>query len=225
MKKEISSLIDEVELIHKAIIELLQKKVKSSKQWNENFYGSKIFYSPLIFEPPLLFLGINPGAGHLYDEKEKIINELMPANEFDYCRIESTYSLAKNVYAIFENIGKTDTLKNCMKTNLWYQSTKNVKDLWKLFSECEDLSLYSKGIEWTRRLVSAVRPKAIIFEGFSVCNALFSANEGLVIAKKTKSLIEGQIWKTPFISFKRNFSNISESEKLEEAISKILKVK
>jgi uracil-DNA glycosylase len=173
IRPEIESLIKEVEAA------LPQDSVM-----REACKGWRVFFSPLISKPKILFIGINPGNGQEgmidldYHDKERL-EYLQYWDDETQRYIESTYSLAKETKEAFKLAGLSEVLEeSAVKTNFFFLSTVAEKDLYTLTTylgrgKSEVLlgdKIFSKAYEWTRKLIEIIEPQIVICEGKTAYN-------------------------------------------------------
>ena len=90
------------------------------------FKGWKVFYSPLLFKPKVLFIGINPGNGEegIYD------CEYSDKGELEY--LHEGYVLAEETKKFFEMAGRFEILCHSVKTNYYYLATTSAKEIFRI---------------------------------------------------------------------------------------------
>jgi hypothetical protein len=167
-------------------MEQLQEKYEVIKseidEWIANFYdlcdkddrleslclGWRVFFSPLIKEPDILFIGINPGAGWEgidLEHKDKLNLEYLNYN----------YDLARETKSVFEEAGLSYLLNNSVKTNYYFSITRSQNEIYELAKIMGEASsntmnniFFEKSRSWTLRLIDIISPKLIICEGKEV---------------------------------------------------------
>ena len=215
-----NQIASEVRKLHAQIKKTRDSGSELSAKIEKVFQGTKILYSPLVYEPQILFVGINPGAGHLYDSKS-LLEDFAPSNEMIYS--EGSFRLAYNTRSLFEEIGKLDVLRASMKTNLFYQSTTSASDLYKLFSLVEEMGIVEESIKWAKQLVVATKPKLLVLEGYSVLTGL----RDWVVPVDLSEMADGdtktgKLWGIPYLCYKRVRSTICDRETVKELIDRNL---
>lgn len=161
----------------KTEIEIMIQEVDSGIGNNDNIreyhQGWRVFFSPVIFKPKVLLIGINPGAGAagLID-----IDFWDGSEMFEYTNPEYSFALARETKAAFHEAGLDEVLAtSTVKTNYFFLSTKKEKDLYEITSwlgrgagtgkELLGDKLFRKSGEWTKSLIQLVQPEVIICEG------------------------------------------------------------
>ena len=151
----------EIEDFHSKILE----PINSDEDISNLYKGWKVFYSPLIFRPDILFIGINPGNG-----EDGLDCEHYDKGELEY--LTYNYTLANETKTVFEMAGKSELLYNSVKTNYYYIATTEKNDIFKITDflgrgDKEKLGeqLLLKAREWTMKLIEMIEPKIIICEG------------------------------------------------------------
>lgn len=169
--KTIQNQIENIEDEVKKFIFLLNNVIGENKEITSLLLGWKIFYSPIVSNPEILFIGINPGGGdpgkpfQYYNEEHKTLEYL------DNKR--NDYMLAKNTKKIFSSINKINLLENAVKMNTKFYATVGVAEM-KVFEDfllINHKELYNQLItnnkKWTKKLIEIINPKNIICEGKS----------------------------------------------------------
>jgi hypothetical protein len=134
------------------------------------YQGWRVFFGPVIAQPKVLLIGINPGNGQAgIKDIEFWGNEL----QFEYT--EYNYTLARETREAFAAVGLTEVLVQAtMKTNYCFLSTTQANELEQLtdgLGQAADgeehlgAKVYRKSDEWTRRLVDLINPSTILCEG------------------------------------------------------------
>lgn len=163
-------------------IEILQPLIVDRLRANSDIYswytGWKVWYSPVLDNPHVLFIGINPGPG------ENGSADLEPDGQLQYIYDQSPHWALKNdTLEVFDDakIAAKVDLEDCVKTNYYYLGTKNFD------SKFYELTMFlgnqgdrkglgdiflEKSKNWTRKLVYAMKPKLIICEGAAVFELL-----------------------------------------------------
>jgi len=128
--------------------------------------GWKVLYSPLIYKPDVMFIGINPGPG----EEGVFDCDYEGKGELEY--LYSDYDLANETKSVFEMVNKYDLLYNAVKTNFYYVATSKADDIFKItdfLGRGDDTKLGEQLLKyswsWTKQLIEIIEPKLIICEG------------------------------------------------------------
>ncbi len=136
------------------------------------FLGTQIFFSPMVYDADIMFLGINPGPGY-YDHYGEKVERYFPLDKHEY--IEYDYTLAQEWKEIFSDIGRFDLLENSFKSNCCYFATRGTKEyntLRNILWNYKGNEFNEKCEEWTHSLLEQVNPSLLICEGKHVANIL-----------------------------------------------------
>jgi hypothetical protein len=211
------------ENLQKEVIEV-NKKILSLCEKNytikELYKGCQIYFSPLVRNPDLMLIGINPGSGFYKANKNQIVQKFEPLEKYD-----EGYDLAQEVKCgVFRHLGRENIFNSTFKTNVYFFSTDNadkLKNFLKLLPEDLRILLKQKSIIWLKEIIKLVSPKLILCEGHTVFYYLksFYGNEMTVDVNKGY-VFEGTIDKIPIIGCKRMGCNIIKKEYLIEILKK-----
>lgn len=201
----------------------LTKFIKTNSSIEEYYKGVQIMFSPLHYRPCLLLLGINPGAGY-YFGNNKIVKRYKPLREHEYFKYE--YTLANEMKHIFSKINMLKILKNSVKSNYYYIATNNEAHL-KCFIKNLDFELreqfMKKTEEWNYELITLIRPKIILCEGFNAFNHLIN-NQSF----KFNKIANSKNWKyaeandLKIISCQRIYSNIINKDSFAKKLNTVI---
>ncbi|WP_407520663.1 hypothetical protein PDL71_10320 [Lacibacter sp. MH-610] len=185
--------------------------------------GYKVFYSPLLYKPKVLFIGINPGNGEegVYD------CEHCDKGELEY--LHYNYTLADETKKVFEMACKSEALYNSVKTNYYYLATTSGKDIFKITDflgrqSKDDLGeqLIVNARKWTKRLIETMEPELIICEGVEAyANVTDLFQEGIKMKEDVEYVYVEEI-EANIIGYKRTYSNINNKSKLASTIATLL---
>ena len=150
--------------------EIFSKVDTAPENIKQLYFGWKVWFSPIIDEPEVLFIGINPGGG----EGGEVT--LGTDGILQYCYDESKKSgLIYDTKNIFKELEDKVDLSNCIKTNYYYIATKDVSK--KYFNNLIDFlgrekdksglgdRFYENSKKWTQQILNIIKPKLIICEG------------------------------------------------------------
>lgn len=169
---------EEFEIIQKEVKTLADKIIKlteTDEQLKHLYKGTQIYMSPIQIKPEIMFLGINPGAGHYKHTNNTPSYKFEPQDKIDY--IDGEYKLADDWKYVFndEKINYIDALKYAFKTNCFYFATENSTDLQKLIrlsTKYLKNEIIESSKKWTKKMIELVSPKILICEGFTAFNYL-----------------------------------------------------
>ena len=200
--------------------EFLTKFENDEKQnvvYKKYFRGIQILFTPLVYKPKFMFIGINPGAGYFNYEgnNAKYVKRLSPMQNTEY--VGQQYRLAKETRKLFKlaNISQVD-LKNSVKSNYYFLATKNTNDLSKLLLSLKEYNVEKKSEKWINKLTEIVEPEIIICEGKSIFEKFTKSK-----VSENDDVYYFEMGKIKVIGYKRKFSNIVNKEK----VAKMLKEK
>ncbi len=182
-----------------------------SSMVDKHYKGIQVLFSPLIYKPKVMFIGINPGAG-FNNENNKVVKRYSPLENNEYYHYN--YKLAKQSQKLFElsGLGKEE-LKKTVKTNCFFFATKNQKELYKMLSHLKTKDVYSKSAKWTDNLMTLVQPEIIICEGKSAfCR--FIENKNIISKKRSENVFYTTYGDIKVLGYKRQFSNITHIEEV-----------
>ncbi|MDY3521948.1 hypothetical protein JSO62_10465 [Riemerella anatipestifer] len=199
---------------------------------NLDFY---VFQTPIIYNPKLLIIGINPGGGKTYSEilKEKNINKRTPETLYygentltnkPIWEIEANLKgsdvLRDRIKRIFNDENNLNILENSMMMNMFYFNTKKGKDI-----EGINLEIKQYCIEKTKEFIEIINPKNILFLTSSNNNLKeCSVKEIKIIGDnvKTGKLGNREVVAIPHYGFFSAYSH-ENSKKIGKKLSEIFK--
>jgi hypothetical protein len=204
--------------------EFLTKFENDEKQndvYKKYFRGIQILFTPLVYKPKFMFIGINPGAGYFNYEgnSTKYVKRFSPMQNTEY--IGQQYRLAKETRELFKlaNISQID-LKNSVKSNYYFLATKNTNDLSKLLVSLKEYNIEKKSKNWIKKLTEIVEPEIIICEGKSIFEKFTKTK-----VSENDDVYYVEIGKLKIIGYKRKFSNIINKKKVAELLKEKLSAK
>ena len=122
------------------------------------------FFSPLIYKPKVLFIGINPGGG-----EDEVFDCDYDKGELEY--LHNDYTLAKETKKVFKLADRYELLFKSVKTNYYYLGTSDYNEIFQITNFLgrgkNDLGekFLLKSREWTKLLIEIIEPELIICEG------------------------------------------------------------
>lgn len=186
--------------------------------------GWKVFYSPLLYKPKVLFIGINPGGGEsgVYD------CEHTDKGELEYLHYD--YTLARETKEVFKNADRYELLFNAVKINYYYLATSNVAEMFKLTDFLgrgsvdhlgEQIMLNAR--KWTKRLIEIMEPEIIVCEGAEAyANVTDLFINRIKMEENVENIFVEEI-NAQIIGYKRIYSNIKGKVKLSEVLANLTK--
>lgn len=211
------SITNEVNEINQKLLELY----KTDETIKNLYRGVRIWYSPIIEKPKIMFLGINPGAGY-YRNTGLPENDLKPMEKMIYADPYHDFTLKWEWDYVFgeQGLNRKDLLENSVKSNFCYFITDGSKQLIELLKQIEmklGVSPYKLCGDWTKKLVLAIKPKILICEGkeaFDLFKNWSFRNE----IKIGEDFQGGQIEDITVLCFKRRRSYLKDKEKVIETL-------
>ena len=208
----------------------LKYKLDQKKETKELYNGFYVWDSKLIFQPKIMFVGINPGDGNPNNDKNIKVKPEKQMSYLEYLDGENpTYTLAKETVDVLQKSGLSiPQIKNLLnnesvKTNFHYVITKNQSDIKKCFNLIrakEFNDFWMQSYKWTGDLIDIIKPKMIICEGKAVFDIIkdyedyteFEWKNDCGFFKRSDGII--------VIGYSRVFSNIKNKIELVEIIKK-----
>lgn len=190
------------------------------------YRGIRIWYSPIIENPQIMFLGINPGAGY-YSNTGKPENDLKPMKKMIYADPEHDFCLKWEWDYVFgeQGLNRRDLLESSVKSNFCYFITESSKDLIAFLKQFEiklGISPYKLCGNWTNQLVKNIKPKILICEGKDAFDLLknWSFRNEIKIDEEIQG---GYLDDITVLYFKRTYSNLKDKEKIIQTLSNYIK--
>lgn len=146
-------------------------KLDEGPMFKRFYTGWKVWFSPVLDNPKILFIGINPGG------VEGVEADVEPDGQLQYIYDESpTWYLKNDTLKVFydKRISNRIDLEDCVKTNYYYLATRKFNsNFYKLVeflgrqSDKQGLGdiFLEKSKLWTQQLIQVLKPKIIICEG------------------------------------------------------------
>lgn len=219
-KQRIDMLIKDVKNHYEYIVE----KLNDNQDIGNLLLGVRVFFSMIIFNPKIYFIGINPGYG-----KQGI--EIDEEHMLEYINEKcNNYRLAQETLDVFTTIGRMNILReSSFKTNGFFLTTKKESELYKITDylgrgegELGEL-IFKNMFKWTKELIEIINPKIIICEGNGAfVNLCISLNINLVGYEWSDDCIKIKYGNQIIIGYKRIWSNIKNKSKLALLINESL---
>ncbi len=161
-----------------SIYKAYNDKIKNHEKVKNVFHGFKVWYSPVIINPQILIIGINPGIGEQTPNKNINFNESL---EFEYLPHIPKYTLANEMKSVFRNAGLFRLLEEqTVKTNYYHIISKRQSDI-KFGLESIDKNLYLQYEKDTKEimieLIAIINPKYIVCEGATIYHKVINLFE------------------------------------------------
>jgi hypothetical protein len=209
MKDRYDLLIDEIKVFEEKL-ESDESLIKIKQRY---YKGIQVLFSPLIFKPKFLFIGINPGVGY-FKFYGKNVKRFEPLQHFEY--LHYNYQLASETKKVFNKAKLSNELAESVKTNCYFFSTATEKQLHGFLSHLKyDYNIYKKSRRWLKELVDIIQPQIIICEGKGAFDELIGNKEGVKDINGNFYSIYNNI---PVIGYRRRLSYIINKNSLADLI-------
>lgn len=157
---------------------IYNQKIIENNVARDKFHGFKVWYSPIILNPKILLIGINPGIGEQTPDKNINFNESL---EFEYLPQIPKYTLANEMKSVFRSAGLFRLLEEqTVKTNYYHIISKRQSDI-KFGLESIDKSLFLQYEKDTKEimieLIAIINPKYIVCEGATIYHKVINLFE------------------------------------------------
>ena len=154
----------------KSIDSKLTSLYESDPEIQALYRGTSLWYSPIVENPEVMFLGINPGAGFYNNNNNQLCHFFEPLKIMEYIDDTQSYQLKWEWMYIFgeKGLNRLDVLAKSVKTNFCYLATEDEAALKKLFTQIRgklNIAPYEVFGNWTRQVVQQIHPKLLICEG------------------------------------------------------------
>ena len=193
----------EIQLFHNEVME----KLNTNEEILKLYCGWKVWFSQIIDEPQILFIGINPGGGEGGDLT------LEPDGELQYIYDNTNWPLNNDTKKVFHKLKDVVDLSNCIKTNYYYLATKSPKDIEKIadfLGRNKDNSglgdrFFKNSKGWTRQILEIIKPKLIVCEGKSAFDLITQYALESKVERNREDVYStyNEILKTNILYFKR----------------------
>lgn len=210
------------------LFERIYIAIKDKPEADALYNGWQVWFSSIIENPDILFIGNNPNS-------VKNDPDFEPHNSFDYLEDKNAWGLKDSTLEVFSDsklLNHLDLTK-CVKTNYYYLATSDgsTLDVLRGILERDEASkklvdeFNQKSRKWTRQIIDILNPKYIFCEGFSAFDLLikYSLEENYSRDKSLDVLVY-QSEKYPFkiIAYSRNLnSRIKNQVLLVETLKKL----
>lgn len=210
------------------VLENIHRELSKIPNVSNLYYGFEVIDGPLIVEPDILFVGINPGKG----DSKRHYSVIFNSEQISYLDVYDDsykYKLAEDTIDLFKMMGYNDFQirdifsKKVVKTNLYHIATDSQPDL-EIIKRTYP-QLYHHSISHFLKLVKLIRPKIVVFEGKSVYLQIVEEiyehkntwNSKLKVGNTF--IQQDQMW---LFGYERHFSNIQNKEVVSVELKKII---
>ena len=191
----------------------LKELYKTDSEIRALYRGTSLWYSPIVENPEVMFLGINPGAGFYNNNNQTLCHFFEPLKIMEYVDESQSYQLKWEWQYVFGDRGlnRMYLLEKSVKTNFCYLATENEKKLEKLFTQIRgklDITPYEVFGNWTRQVVKEINPKLLICEGAKALEWMsrWSFKDEYKSELKNDDMEKGRIGNIQVLRFNRVFS-------------------
>ena len=224
--KIITELTEEAKSIDSKLTALYEK----DEEIRTLFRGTSLWYSPIVENPDVMFLGINPGAGFYNNNNNQLCHFFEPLKVMEYVDDSQSYQLKWEWSYVFgeKGLNRLDILANSVKTNFCYLATEDEAALKKLFTQIRgklDIAPYEVFGNWTRQVVQQIHPKLLICEGKDALEFLkdWSFKNEYKEIENAADLRKGQLGNTKVLQVSRTYSTLKNADGIIASIGEILK--
>lgn len=224
--KIITELTEEAKSIDSKLTALYEK----DEEIRNLFRGTSLWYSPIVENPDVMFLGINPGAGFYNNNNNQLCHFFEPLKVMEYVDDAQSYQLKWEWNYVFgeKGLNHKDILENSVKTNFCYIATEDEAALKKLFTQIRgklDIAPYEVFGNWTRKVVQQIKPKLLICEGKDALEFLkdWSFKNEYKEIENAADLRKGQLGNTKVLQVSRTYSTLKNADGIIASIGEILK--
>lgn len=191
----------------------LNELYKTDSEIRALYRGTSLWYSSIVENPEVMFLGINPGAGFYNNNNQTLCHFFEPLKIMEYVDESQSYQLKWEWHYVFgeRGLNRMDLLEKSVKTNFCYLATEDEKKLERLFTQIRgklDIAPYEVFGNWTRQVVQEINPKLLICEGAKALEwmARWSFKDEYKSELKNDYMEKGRIGNIQVLRFNRVFS-------------------
>lgn len=193
------------------------------------YRGTSLWYSPIVDNPEVMFLGINPGAGFYNNNNHQLCHFFEPLKIMEYVDDTQSYQLKWEWNYVFgeKGLNRLDVLARSVKTNFCYLATEDEAALKKLFTQIRgklNIAPYEVFGNWTRQVVQQIHPKLLICEGKDALEFLrdWSFKNEYKEIENAADLRKGQIVDIKVLQVSRAYSTLKNADGIISEIGKLI---
>ena len=193
------------------------------------YRGTSLWYSPIVENPEVMFLGINPGAGFYNNNNNQLCHFFEPLKIMEYTDPKQDYQLKWEWMYVFgeKGLNRLDVLSKSVKTNFCYLATEDETALKKLFTQIRgklNIAPYEVFGNWTRQVVQQIHPKLLICEGNRALEFLrdWSFKNEYKEIENAADLRKGQIGDIKVLQVSRARSTLKNADGIISEIGKLI---
>ena len=212
-------ILSNLELQAKEIDSILTSLYESDPEIQALYRGTSLWYSPIVENPEVMFLGINPGAGFYNNNNYQLCHFFEPLKIMEYTDPKQDYQLKWEWMYVFgeKGLNRLDVLSKSVKTNFCYLATEDENALKKLFTQIRgklNIAPYEVFGNWTRQVVQQIHPKLLICEGKDALEFLrnWSFKNEYKEIESAADLRKGQIGDIKVLQVSRTYSTLKNAD-------------
>ena len=221
----IKNLVQQARDIDKRLNELY----KTDSEIQALYRGTSLWYSPIVENPEVMFLGINPGAVFYKNNNQTPCHFFEPLKIMEYTDPKQDYQLKWEWMYVFgeKGLNRLDVLSKSVKTNFCYLATEDEAALKKLFTQIRgklNITPYEVFGNWTHQIVQQINPMLLICEGKDSLEFLknWSFKNEYKEIENSGDLRKGQISNIKVLQVSRTYSTLKNAAGIISEIEKLI---
>lgn len=223
------TIISNLTLQAKDIDKKLNELYKTDVEIQALYRGTSLWYSPIVENPEVMFLGINPGAGFYNNNNHQLCHFFEPLKIMEYTDSKQDYQLKWEWMYVFgeKGLNRLDVLSKSVKTNFCYLATEDEAALKKLFTQIRgklNIAPYEIFGNWTRQIIQQINPKLLICEGKDSLEFLktWSFKNEYKDEAPVNGLKKGTIGNIKVLQVSRTYSTLKNADSIISEIGKLI---
>ncbi len=223
------TIISNLTLQARDIDKKLNELYKTDAEIQALYRGTSLWYSPIVENPEVMFLGINPGAGFYNNNNHQLCHFFEPLKIMEYTEPKQDYQLKWEWMYIFgeKGLNRLDVLAKSVKTNFCYLATEDEAALKKLFTQIRgklNIAPYEIFGNWTRQVIQQINPKLLICEGKDALEFLktWSFKNEYKDETPVDGLKKGTIGNIKVLQVSRTYSTLKNADSIISEIGKLI---
>ncbi len=223
------TIISNLTLQAKDIDKKLNELYKTDVEIQALYRGTSLWYSPIVENPEVMFLGINPGAGFYNNNNHQLCHFFEPLKIMEYTDPKQDYQLKWEWMYVFgeKGLNRLDVLSKSVKTNFCYLATEDEAALKKLFTQIRgklNIAPYEIFGNWTRQIIQQITPKLLICEGKDALEFLktWSFKNEYKDEAPVNGLKKGTIGNIKVLQVSRTYSTLKNADSIISEIGKLI---
>lgn len=223
------TIISNLTLQAKDIDKKLNELYKTDVEIQALYRGTSLWYSPIVENPEVMFLGINPGAGFYNNNNHQLCHFFEPLKIMEYTDPKQDYQLKWEWMYVFgeKGLNRLDVLSKSVKTNFCYLATEDEAALKRLFTQVRgklNIAPYEIFGNWTRQIIQQITPKLLICEGKDALEFLktWSFKNEYKDEAPVNGLKKGTIGNIKVLQVSRTYSTLKNADSIISEIGKLI---